>query len=162
MIERTSVLGGSVSRSAADGHPGVRRLQDRGSVHEAEDREGRDEDARAATREARPLAPASTVAVTGRGDEVDLLAETPAVVRHDHDEPMCETRDIRSASRAGELHFRMAAIPDRRGVEVPVDVDLGAPDCVRVLICKSTGLCGHSRHFSAFSYRRESAFIGGS
>ncbi len=54
-------------------------------------------------------------------------------MRHDHDEPVREARDVGSAARPRELHLRVRAVQADGGrVEIPVDVDLGAPDEARV------------------------------
>jgi len=54
-------------------------------------------------------------------------------VRHDHDQTVRETGDIRAAAGPRQLHFRTRAIvADGGGVEIPVSIDLSAPDEARL------------------------------
>ena len=109
------------------------RREHRPAIDEAEYAERRDQNARTAARKTDARAPITAIAVAGGRHEIDAFAQAALVVRHDHDEPVREARDVRAATGTGELHGGMCSVhADGRGVEISVHVDLGAADEARL------------------------------
>src|SRR3990170_2978845 len=113
-----------------DGDAGVRGLEEhllRLRV-EAVQAEVRDHRGRAAPRQARTL-PAPRAVEVSRGREiVESLDELPSVLlEHDH-RALRQAPDVIRAPAPGETDLRAPVVPDHGRVQVPVLVDLSAPD----------------------------------
>nr|WP_228546367.1 hypothetical protein [Halegenticoccus tardaugens] len=78
--------------------------------------------------EAELLTTLAAVEVAGTRDEVHLLREAPLAVGRDNDGFAGVASNFAGASAAGKPHFRIIVVPDDRGIDVAVPVDLRAAE----------------------------------